>query len=184
MRKIRYVIPILIIVPVFTFLTFNRITTKAEKNYSVDTPDYYPKDSAVPFYTLKWLNNIKYAKKGILSGANLETIYEGEVVQFSLDKGDLNIDKNSGLNYPFVARIELKNKDGKKVTLFFSQVRYDKAKIFRSDTAGGEKRVTWNEIKPGDYAKVIEKIDLLIANTDEKINFTDKFVNSLTIYLK
>lgn len=152
---------------------------------TLDTPEYYPKDAAVPYYTLKWLNNIKYTKKGLLTAANIQTRNEGVITRISFKHSEINIDKETHVNYPFVVRVELNNSKSKKIeTLFFSKARYDKAQIFRTGKSGSEQRISWEEIKVGEYATIEENIDLLISNVDDKSNFTDNYLKSLTIHIK
>jgi len=151
----------------------------------VDRPNYYPSDSAIPYYTLKWIENMKFAKKGLMTGANLQFTNEGKITHLSFKHGKLNIDKEANVNYPFVARIELTNSiNNKHETLYFSQARYEKAQIYRETKDGSIKKISWEDIKIGDYAKVEESVDLLITNTDNQNNFTDKYVKSLIIYVK
>ena len=152
---------------------------------SIDRSNYYPSDAAVPYLTLKWLNNIKYAKKGILSMANIQTMNEGKITRISFKQGEINVDREAKINYPFVVRIEIENPaDKKNETLYFSRIRFEKAEIYRTETNGLIKKAYWKDIKVGDKAKIEENIDLLISNVDSKNNFTDKYVKSLIIYLE
>lgn len=180
---------LLLLVAVLSFIIFSQysLIKKDSSNnmVSVDRPDYYPSDAAVPYLTLKWLNNIKYAKKGILSTANIQTMNEGRITLISFKQGKINVDKKADINYPFVVRIELKNQvQGTKETLFFSKIRYEKAQIFRTEKNGLVKKTNWNDIKVGDSARIEESINLLISNVDSQNNFTDKYLKSLIIYLK
>lgn len=152
---------------------------------SVDRPNYYRPDGAIPYYNLKWLENIKFDGKGLLTKANLQTTNEGKITRLSFEHGEINVDKERNVNYPYVVRIELHNPAANNnETLFFSQMRYNIAQIYRIDKNGLSKKTDWNDVKVGDYAKVEESIDLMVANTDSQINFTDKYVKSLTIYLQ
>jgi hypothetical protein len=152
---------------------------------TLDKPDYYPPDSSIPYYTLKWMNNIKFTKKELLKKADIQTSNEGKISRISFKKGEVNIDKAKNVNYPFVVRIELIDPNTNKTeTLFFSKTRYEKAQIYRTDELGIDTLVKWEDIKVGEYVTIAENINLLISNVDEKNNFTDKYLNSLIIHVK
>ena len=181
---------LLLVVSLFLFykgnILFSKKSSKLITPPSLDEPNNYPADSAIPYYTLKWMNNIKFTKLGILSRADIQTTNEGRVTHKSIDKpGEINIDKVANVNYPFVARIELTNPEKNTAEiLYFSKIRFDKAQIFRIDKNGNSEKANWSDIKIGDYAIIEENINLLISNVDKKNNFTDEYLKSLTIYLK
>lgn len=142
-------------------------------------------DGAVSYYTMKWLENIKFGGKGILSRVNLQTTNEGKITRLSFNHGEINVDKETNVNYPFVVRMELYNdKNQNYETLYFSQVRYDKAKLYKTGQNGLTEKIGWSDVKVGDYAKVEEETDLLISNVDNQNKFTDSHVKNLTIYLQ
>jgi hypothetical protein len=178
----------LVLTLVLSFFAINKFfpNKNTVKNLaSLDMPDYSSPDSAISYYTLKWLDNIKFTKKGILSRANIQTTNEGIVVHRSFKTGKINVDKKANVNYPFVVRIQLSNEaNNTKETLYFSQIRYDKAQIFRTKVDGSQSKTNWEDIKEGDYIIIEESIDLLIPNVDSQNNFTDKYLKSLTIHLK
>jgi len=184
-----YLVSVLLLVALFSIYLITNNSLQKNKNLknlpTLDTPDYYPVDSAIPFYNLKWLDNLKYDIKGILTEANVQTVNEGKITRISFEHGEINVDKKANLNYPFVVRIELSNPvNNKKEVLFFSSVRYEKAQIFRTGENGELNKVGWEDIKAGDTASIEENIDLLISNTDGKKKFTDNYVKSLIIILK
>lgn len=179
----------LLLIVVLSFTIFSQYSLIKKDNSkdtaSVDSPNDYPSDSAVPYVTLKWLNNIKYSKKGILNIANIQTMNEGRIARISFKQSELNVDKEAKINYPFVVRIELENPaDKNRETLYFSKIRFEKAEIYRTEPNGSIKKSNWRDIKVGDKAKIEENIDLLISNVDSKNNFTDKYVKSLIIHLE
>lgn len=179
----------LLLIILFEFFALNKYSLLKNNSLkdvpTLDKPNYYLSDSAIPYYTLKWLENIKFAKKGILSRANIQTTNEGKITRLSFKHGEINIDKEANVNYPFVVRIELNDSvNNKSETLYFSRIRYDKAEIYRIEKNGLKKKTSWEDIKVGNDAKIEESIDLLVPNVDDKNNFTDKYLKSLTIYLK
>lgn len=178
---------LIILLAVFTLTLFtNRspINTSTAK-VTLDREDYYPEDSAIPYYTYKWLENIKFSKKGILTRAIIQTTNEGKISKISFKKSSINVDAKANVNYPFVVRIELLDpKNGKNETLYFSQARYNVARIYRIDQFGNKNKIRWEDIRVGEYAIIHEEVNLLIPNTDSQNNFIDKNVKSLIIYLK
>ena len=188
--KIHHVVSIIgvsliLILSFFAISKFLPSSNTVKNLSSLDIADYHSPDSAISYYTLKWLDNIKFTKRGILTRANIQTTNEGIVVHKSFKTGKINVDKKANVNYPFVVRIQLSNEaNNTKETLYFSQIRYDKAQIFRTTLDGSRMRTNWEDIKEGDYIKIEESIDLLIPNVDSENNFTDKYLKSLTIYLK
>lgn len=155
------------------------------KTSSINKSDYTFLNSAIPFTTLKWLENLKFAKKGLLTRADLQVVHEGIITQLSFQNGEYNVNQEIELIYPYVVRIELKIHDsGKKYTLFFSKARYEISKLYRIGKDDLITKANWSDLKIGDNVKIEENINLLISNTDNNNRFTDEFVNSLTIYIK